>query len=96
MRVTPAGIVFCVSDRSGERKNGFMLRIRSTFAFLTVFAAGIAACVHPAGAAPGSCTEPVTLGTTISSTGGDAPTAAKWRDLTVEFARMINERGGIP
>ena len=46
-----------------------MLRIRSTFAFLTVFAAGIAACVHPAGAAPGSCTEPVTLGTTISSTG---------------------------
>ena len=21
--------------------------------------------------------------------------AAKWRDLTIEFARMINERGGI-
>ncbi|MGB0632928.1 MAG: amino acid ABC transporter substrate-binding protein, partial [Alphaproteobacteria bacterium] len=40
-------------------------------------------------------TEPVTLGTTISSTGGDAPLAAKWRDLTIEFARMINERGGI-
>lgn len=50
----------------------------------------------PADAALGSCSQPVTFGTTISSTGENAPASAKWRGLTIEFAKLINEGGGIP
>lgn len=49
----------------------------------------------PARATVGSCTDPVTFGTTISSTGRYSPLAGKWRDMTIEFAKMINEKGGI-
>ncbi|MGB0630509.1 MAG: amino acid ABC transporter substrate-binding protein [Alphaproteobacteria bacterium] len=72
-----------------------MIRFRSTFAFSTFFAAAIAACTNPAGAALDSCTAPITVGTTISSSGQNAPMAEKWRSLTIEFAKLINERGGI-
>lgn len=61
-------------------------------------AAGIAAAAaiaSPAGATVGSCTDPITFGTTISSTGRYSTLADKWRDMTVEFAKMINEKGGI-
>jgi len=50
---------------------------------------------HPAQATVGSCDDPITFGTTISSTGRYATLADKWRDMTIEFAKMINERGGI-
>lgn len=49
----------------------------------------------PSFATVGSCTDPVTFGTTISSTGRYAALADKWRDMTIEFAKMINENGGI-
>lgn len=49
----------------------------------------------PAHAKVGSCTEPVTFGTTISSTGRYSTLADKWRNMTLEFAKMINENGGI-
>ena len=49
----------------------------------------------PAHAKVGSCTDPVTFGTTISSTGRYSTLADKWRDMTIEFAKMINENGGI-
>lgn len=49
----------------------------------------------PAHATVGSCVDPVTFGTTISSTGQYAAQAGKWRNMTIEFAKMINERGGI-
>ena len=49
----------------------------------------------PASATVGSCDDPITFGTTISSTGRYSTLAGKWRNMTVEFAKMINERGGI-
>jgi branched-chain amino acid transport system substrate-binding protein len=49
----------------------------------------------PAYATVGSCTDPVTFGTTISSTGRYSTLADKWRGMTIEFAKMINENGGI-
>ena len=55
----------------------------------------VVAASAPAAAAPNRCTGPVTFGTTISSTGQYASSAAKWRGLTIEFAKLINERGGI-
>ena len=54
-----------------------------------------AAFTTPAHATVGSCTDPVTFGTTISSTGRYSTLADKWRSMTIEFARMINENGGI-
>lgn len=42
-----------------------------------------------------SCTDPVTFGTTISSSGQFAALAGTWAKMTVEFAKMINDRGGI-
>jgi branched-chain amino acid transport system substrate-binding protein len=53
------------------------------------------AVTSPAHAKVGSCIEPVTFGTTISSTGRYSPLADKWRDMTIEFAKMVNEKGGI-
>lgn len=35
------------------------------------------------------------FGTTISSTGRYSPLADKWRYMTIKFAKMINEKGGI-
>ena len=55
----------------------------------------VAATSASAAEAAGSCAGPVTLGTTISSTGQHASSAAKWRGLTIEFAKLINERGGV-
>ncbi len=49
----------------------------------------------PAGAKPGSCSDPVVFGTTLSATGDLAGFAEKWRDMTIEFAREINRDGGI-
>lgn len=64
------------------------------------FALGTAALVAasfstPSYAKVGSCTDPVTFGTTISSTGQYSALSGKWRDMTIEFAKMINEKGGI-
>ena len=63
-----------------------------------VIAAGTFALIAtsgPATAKIGSCSEPITFGTTISSTGRYSTLADKWRTMTIEFAKMINERGGI-
>ena len=58
-------------------------------------ALGLLAGTMPAAAKIGSCDDPVTFGTTISSTGQFAAHAEKWQAMTIEFAKMINERGGI-
>lgn len=58
-------------------------------------AAAVTVAAGPAMAKPGSCTDPITFGTTISSTGRFATLAGTWAKMTVEFAKMINERGGI-
>lgn len=65
----------------------------SVVSAIAVFAA--TSLLSPAHATVGSCADPVTFGTTISSTGQYSSQAGKWRDMTIEFAKMINERGGI-
>lgn len=67
-------------------------RLRRLFAALlpALVVAGLAAPAEAAG-----CGDAVRFGTTISSTGTLGPRTAKWRELTVEFAKMINEKGGI-
>ena len=67
-------------------------RLRRLLAALlpALVVAGLAAPVGAAG-----CGDAVRFGTTISSTGALGPRTAKWRELTIEFAKMINEKGGI-
>lgn len=43
----------------------------------------------------GSCDDPVTFGTTISSTGTFSPNADRWVKMTEEFEQVINQRGGL-
>ena len=57
--------------------------------------AALVAAVPPAAAKIGSCDDPITFGTTISLTGRYSTLAENWREMTIEFAKMINERGGI-
>jgi hypothetical protein len=40
----------------------------------------------------GICADLGTFGTTISSTGQNAAQAEKWRDPTIEFSKLINDR----
>tara|TARA_R110002110_G_scaffold159849_1_gene357867 strand:+ start:1854 stop:3080 length:1227 start_codon:yes stop_codon:yes gene_type:complete len=72
-------------------------KITSVVGAVTLCAASLATFTipTPAGATIGSCDDPITFGTTISSTGRYSTLADKWRDMTIEFAKMINERGGI-
>ena len=71
--------------------------MKYTIGAFALGAAALAAisATSPAQATVGSCTDPVTFGTTISSTGRYSTLADKWRDMTIEFAKMINEKGGI-
>ena len=49
----------------------------------------------PAVAKPGSCTDPVVFGTTISETGSFSTLTGHWRKMTEIFADEINKAGGI-
>jgi branched-chain amino acid transport system substrate-binding protein len=71
--------------------------MKYTIGLITLGTVALAATsfTTPAHAKVGSCTEPVTFGTTISSTGRYSTLADKWRGMTIEFAKMINEKGGI-
>ena len=60
----------------------------------TCFAAALAGA-DVAGAKIGSCTEPVTFGTTISATGPFSVNADRWVKMTEIFAEEVNKRGGI-
>ena len=74
-------------------KDGLIVRATAAaFGAAGLLAAAVAA---PASAAIGSCTGPVTFGTTISTTGQYAAQSEQWRKLTIEFAKLVNERGGI-
>jgi ABC-type branched-subunit amino acid transport system substrate-binding protein len=53
------------------------------------------ACTHASIAKIGSCTEPVTFGTTISATGPFSVNADRWVRMTEIFAEEINQRGGV-
>lgn len=78
-----------------------MMRIGTlAFALPRAFAIGGIAAALLAAPIPGqakiaSCTDQITFGTTISSTGRYSTLADRWRTMTVEFAKMINEQGGI-
>ena len=68
--------------------------------FLTaaLFASATLALVatpQPATAKLGSCDDPITLGTTMSSTGRYSTLAERWRDMTRIFAEEFNKDGGI-
>jgi branched-chain amino acid transport system substrate-binding protein len=62
---------------------------------LAALLSALAAASFSLPAIAAGCADPVRFGTTISSTGPLAARTAKWRELTIEFAKMINERGGI-
>lgn len=72
-----------------------MIRIGTLALTLGGLAAALLAAPSPGLAKVGSCVDPITFGTTISSTGRYSTLADKWRTMTVEFAKMINENGGI-
>ncbi|MDB5796575.1 MAG: periplasmic binding domain protein [Paucimonas sp.] len=63
------------------------------FAILT--AASIALFAGNAQATPGSCTDPIVFGTTISESGPFSTLADKWRKMSEVFAEEINKDGGI-
>ncbi|NQU73065.1 MAG: amino acid ABC transporter substrate-binding protein [Rhodospirillales bacterium] len=50
---------------------------------------------NPAMAKLNSCEGPVTLGTTMSSTGRYSTQAERWRDMTLIFAEEFNKKGGV-
>ncbi|MEN3365923.1 MAG: branched-chain amino acid transport system substrate-binding protein [Burkholderiales bacterium] len=49
----------------------------------------------PAIATPGSCTDPIVFGTTISESGPFSTLADRWRKMSEVFAEEINKTGGI-
>jgi branched-chain amino acid transport system substrate-binding protein len=49
----------------------------------------------PASATPGSCTDPIVFGTTISESGPFSTLADHWRKMSEVFAEEINATGGI-
>ena len=64
-------------------------------AVLAVLAAAAVLSAAPSQARVGSCSDPVTFGTTISRSGAGAAAAERWAKLTIEFAKLINEKGGL-
>lgn len=46
-------------------------------------------------ATPGSCTDPIVFGTTISESGPFSTLADKWRKMSEVFAEELNKTGGI-
>ncbi len=57
-------------------------------------AAAALTCCAPALAAVGSCSEPITLGTTISMTGTYSTLAERYARMTEAFAEEFNKAGG--
>jgi branched-chain amino acid transport system substrate-binding protein len=53
------------------------------------------AVLQPASAKLGSCDHPITLGTTMSSTGRYSTLAERWRVMTIIFAEEFNKGGGV-
>ena len=72
--------------------------MRARFSHLVFGATCIAVALtgaDTASAKVGSCTEPVTFGTTISATGPFSVNADRWVKMTEIFAEEVNKRGGI-
>lgn len=63
--------------------------------FGVIAAAALALGSTPTAAKIGSCSEPITWGTTISSTGQYSTLADRWREMTEIFADEVNKQGGI-
>ena len=66
-----------------------------TAALLAGATFALVATSEPATAKLGSCDDPITLGTTMSSTGRYSTLAERWRDMTLIFAEEFNKDGGI-
>jgi branched-chain amino acid transport system substrate-binding protein len=58
-------------------------------------AAALALAAGEAGATIGSCSDPITFGTTISNTGGFSTLTDNWQKMTEVFAEELNKDGGI-
>jgi branched-chain amino acid transport system substrate-binding protein len=56
---------------------------------------GLSVAAVPASATPGSCTDPIVFGTTISESGPFSTLADHWRKMSEVFAEEINASGGI-
>ena len=69
--------------------------INSKFAALGAAALATFVLPQPADAKLGSCDDPITLGTTMSSTGRYSTLAERWRDMTRIFAEEFNKDGGL-
>jgi branched-chain amino acid transport system substrate-binding protein len=70
-----------------------ILHTAKRFAVFVVASAGMLA--SSAHATPGSCTDPIVFGTTISESGPFSTLADKWRKMSEVFAEEINKSGGI-
>ncbi|MDO9216597.1 MAG: ABC transporter substrate-binding protein, partial [Lacisediminimonas sp.] len=70
-----------------------ILHATKRFAVFVVASAGMLA--GSAHATPGSCTDPIVFGTTISESGPFSTLADKWRKMSEVFAEEINKGGGI-
>jgi len=64
-------------------------------ALLALAAVAGAFSLTPAEAKLNSCEGPITLGTTMSSTGRYSTLAERWRDMTIIFAEEYNKDGGV-
>lgn len=64
-------------------------------AALNLFMIGGLVSTLPAHATLGSCSDPITFGTTISETGPFSTLADRWRKMTEVFAEEVNKTGGI-
>jgi ABC-type branched-subunit amino acid transport system substrate-binding protein len=71
-----------------------MIRIAKAGAAVGL-AVGLLTTAGPTAAKLGSCDEPITLGTTISSTGQYSTLAERWREMTEIFGDEINKGGGV-
>ncbi len=69
----------------------YLLKLTSVAALV----AAVSAAAPPAAAKLGSCDDPITLGTTISSTGRYSTLAERWAEMTRIFAEEFNKDGGI-
>ncbi|WP_151446642.1 amino acid ABC transporter substrate-binding protein [Lacisediminimonas profundi] len=70
-----------------------ILQRAKRFAMFAVASMGLFA--GSAHATPGSCTDPIVFGTTISESGPFSTLADKWRKMSEVFAEEINKGGGI-
>jgi branched-chain amino acid transport system substrate-binding protein len=78
-------------------KTGFKALLQFRWQRLGAAAAltGLAVAAVPASATPGSCTDPIVFGTTISESGPFSTLADHWRKMSEVFAEEINATGGI-